>query len=45
MIVNLLNTMERYDFSDGAVDKNPPAKAGDVDLTPGPGRSHISQSN
>ena len=28
------------DFSGGAVDKNLPAKAGDMGLIPGPGRSH-----
>ena len=33
------------DFSGGAVDKNPPANAGDMGLIPGPGRSHMPQSN
>ena len=32
-------------FPSGAVVKNPPANAGDTDLTPGPGRSHMPQSN
>ena len=30
-----------WDFPGGTVVKNPPANAGDVDLSPGPGRSHI----
>ena len=32
-------------FPGGAVVKNPPANAGDVDLSPGPGRSHMPRSN
>ena len=28
-------------FPGGAVAKNPPANAGDTDLIPGPGRSHM----
>ena len=32
-------------FPGGTVIKNPPANAGDTDLSPGPGRSHMSQSN
>ena len=32
-------------FPGGAVVKNPPAKAGDTGLSPGPGRSHTPQSN
>ena len=28
-----------------AVVKNPPAKAGDMGLSPGPGRSHMPRSN
>ena len=32
-------------FPDGAVVKNPPANAGDTGLSPGPGRSHMPQSN
>ena len=32
-------------FPSGAVDENPPANAGDMGSIPGPGRSHISQSN
>ena len=33
------------DFPGGAVVKNLPANAGDTGLSPGPGRSHIPQSN
>ena len=29
----------------GAVVKNPPANAGDTDLIPGPGRSHMQRNN
>ena len=32
-------------FPDGAVVKNPPAKAGDTGSSPGLGRSHMPQSN
>ena len=32
-------------FPGGAVVKNPPANAGDTGLSPGPGRSHVPQSN
>ena len=42
----------RHDWSDsaaaavgGAVDKNPPANAGDMGLIPGQGRFHMPQSN
>ena len=34
-----------WDFPAGAVVKNPPANAGDAGLSPGPGRSHMPQSN
>ena len=33
------------DFPGGAVVKNPPANAGDMGLSPGPGRSHMRWSN
>ena len=33
------------DFPGGAVVKNPSANAGDPGLSPGPGRSHMPQSN
>ena len=32
-------------FPGGAVDKNPPANAGDTGSIPGPGRSHMPRSN
>ena len=32
-------------FPGGEVVKNPPANAGDTGSSPGPGRSHIPQSN
>ena len=33
------------DFPGGTVVKNPPANAGDTGSIPGPGRSHMLQSN
>ena len=36
---------ERRDFPGGAVVKNPPANAEDMGSSPGPGRSHMLQSN
>ena len=33
------------DFPGGSVVKNLPANAGDTDSSPGPGRSHMPQSN
>ena len=33
------------DFPGGAVVKNPPANAGDMGLSPGPGRYHVPWSN
>ena len=33
------------DFLRGAVVKKPPANAGDMGLSPGPGRSHMPWSN
>ena len=33
------------DFPGGTVVKNPPANAGDMDLSPGLGRSHMPRSN
>ena len=35
----------RLDFPGGAVVKNPPANAGDMGSSPGPGRSHMPRSN
>ena len=37
--------VKRRDFPGGAVVKNPPANAGDTGSSPGPGRSHMQQSN
>ena len=34
-----------WDFPGGAVVENPPASAGDTGSIPGPGRSHVPQSN
>ena len=34
-----------WDFPGGAVVKTPPANSGDTGLIPGPGRSHMPQSN
>ena len=34
-----------WGFPGGAVVKNPPANAGDTGSSPGPGRSHMPQSN
>ena len=36
---------EAWDFPGGTVVKNPPANAGDTGSRPGPGRSHMPQSN
>ena len=43
-MVHIKKKKER-DFPGGAVVKNPPASAGYTGLSPGPGRSHVSQSN
>ena len=37
--------MSASDFPGGAVVKNPPANAGDMGSSPGPGRSHMPRSN
>ena len=34
-----------WGFPGSTVVKNPPANAGDTGLSPGPGRSHMLQSN
>ena len=34
-----------WGFPGGTMVKNPPANAGDMGLSPGPGRSHMLQSN
>ena len=36
---------KKRDFPGGAVVKNPPANAGDMGSSPGPGRSHMPWSN
>ena len=49
--INELSKVTEYkintcrDFPGGAVVKNQPANAGDTGLIPGPGRSHMPQSN
>ena len=35
----------KWGFPDGTVVKNPPANTGDMGSSPGPGRSHMPQSN
>ena len=46
MIVHLIkNKYCFWGFPAGAVVKNPPANAGDMGSSPGPGRSHMPQSN
>ena len=45
---NLRKSYQKYEnrgFPGGAVVKNPPANAGDVGSSPGPGRSHMLQNN
>ena len=44
LIISDLKTYYR-DFPGGAVNKNPPANAGDTGLSPGSGRYHKLQSN
>ena len=36
---------QKRDFPGGAVVNNPPANGGDTGSIPGPGRSHMPQSN
>ena len=43
--VNGVQNMLDRDFPGGTVVKNPPANAGDMGSSPGPGRSHMLQSN
>ena len=40
-----LNLQMNYSFPGGTVVKNPPASAGDMGSSPGPGRSHMPRSN
>ena len=39
------NGLKLLDFPGGTVVKNPPASAGDIGSSPGPGRSHMPRSN
>ena len=41
----MINNTQSLDFPGGPVVKNPPASAGDMGSTSGPGRSHMSWSN
>ena len=41
----VLNKTDIQDFPGGTVVKNPPANTGDTGSSPGPGRSHVPQSN
>ena len=48
IISKFLKTLEKnvwQDFPGGTVVKNPPADAGDMGSSPGPGRSHMPRSN
>ena len=40
-----MDIIEKGYFPGGAVVKNPPANAGDMGSSPGPGRSHMPWSN
>ena len=44
-IVEDIVEVQSRDFLGGTVVKNPPASAGDMGSSPGPGRSHMPQSN
>ena len=41
----VLKNIVTGDFPGGAVDRNPPANAGDMGWIPGLGRSHMPRSN
>ena len=45
-IIKILKELRKAieDFPGGSVVKNPPANAGDMGLSPGPGRSHMLRS-
>ena len=49
LVVSLLSTVKNisplWGFPGGTMVKNPPANAGDTGSSPGPGRSHMPQSN
>ena len=42
---NHINKLATLGFPGGAVVKNPPANAGNMGSSPGPGRSHMLHSN
>ena len=44
-VIAYIKTENSWDFPGGAVVKNLPANAGNMDLIPGPGRSYMTQSN
>ena len=43
--IAILTILNLWGFPGGAVVKNPPANAGDMGSSPGPGRSHMPRSN
>ena len=43
--MSVSTTLPDQDFPGGTVDRNLPANAGDRGSIPGPGRSHVLQSN
>ena len=45
MTTDIIIYKKCLDLPGGAVVKNPPANAGDTDLSPGPGRFHMPWSN
>ena len=44
-ICKIIKLEHSWDFPGGTVVKNPPANSGDMGSSPGPGRSHMPQSN
>ena len=44
IFINIRINQLKQGFPGGAVVKNPPANAGDMGSSPGPGRSHMPQS-
>ena len=44
-VISIFQEIYMRDFPGGAVVKNLPANAGDTGSSPGPGRSHMPQSN
>ena len=45
ILVPVIKKHTDWDFPSGAVVKNLPANVGDMGSSPGPGRSHMLQSN